>query len=1031
MKIEFIDKFIVRTPYASIDEIETLSEIKDIYKDGVGFIENTFEGHFKMALLYASKNFFYEIEKTLKSKSISEKLFYSYLKYYLRYCSRSTPFGLFSTYGICEANNTKNHFSIQIEESNVKIRVNPNYIYRLCTEISKNKNLWKYCFLYPNQTIYHIDNEIRYNELSIDDEKFNYRLSSFSNNEILNYILSLTNRGINFGNLCIKIKEEGYDEQEVQDYINQLIENNVLLIDVFPSPATNKYLDGFLKKLTKIKENDEIINVDGKKTTIKKIINEVSELRDYLYNEQKKCDDEVERIESLLIKNSEKIDLTSYRKAKANINFKELYHVQNTLMSLYFLNSRRKEKDPVLQKFVQEFKDKYGESELPLLHVIDPELGIFNDRINSISTPILEGITFSKPRTREYKFTGVDDFLFDKYQNALIFDKKEIIITKEECLSFKTSIAPILSQTLSCNISFFRDKNDVVNTVLHGAYGSSSINNMGRFSFGSEELQGLAEDIVRKEYSNTNNLIEYGEIVDLPITNHGNLVVRENYLHNEILINIPTVSNNEKKKINLSDISVSIKNDDVILKNVKTNKIVIPRLSNSHNFQLQNLSHIYRFLSLIQLQWDNSIKFSWGFIESFAKYTPRVRIEKIIVKEASWSFNKNDLFFLKSKEKDIYSDFKRFKREWNIPDKVFLVEGDQKLFFNFSSKIFVDLFVDTVSRKSTVAIIEDIQKGNNSLVFDKNQKKYYSELIVPIILREERKVMSLISDKKEKISPKLLPLSECLYINIYTGEQQIDSFIKNELFELNTKLFKKELIKSFFFIRYNEEGHHIRLRYFIENNTVYNTLFSYLNEVIDKYARTNVIKSFNINTYKREIDRYNYGGIKFTEHYFGQESQMVILLLKKIEQIGFNERWLIGIIYIDKLLDKLSYSLEEKKELLFKLSYQFNKEFNSNKYLKKIISTKYKNNEANIKKSLLQKNIILNDIYNIIDYFLNSFSFKEILKKENKQNKNSYVGSLIHMYLNRLLISQHRRQELLIYNFLLKYYNSLFNQRKT
>ena len=50
MKIDFIDKFIIRTPFASISDLEMVKEIKNVEKDGLTFIKTTFRGNFKTAL---------------------------------------------------------------------------------------------------------------------------------------------------------------------------------------------------------------------------------------------------------------------------------------------------------------------------------------------------------------------------------------------------------------------------------------------------------------------------------------------------------------------------------------------------------------------------------------------------------------------------------------------------------------------------------------------------------------------------------------------------------------------------------------------------------------------------------------------------------------------------------------------------------------------------------------------------------------------------------------------------------------------
>ncbi|MFN1218788.1 lantibiotic dehydratase [Chryseobacterium kwangjuense] len=1026
MNIEFIDKMILRTPIGSIDDLKPIRDIKDISTDGLAFVKTTFTGHFRLALLYATKNLFEEITEVIKTGNLSEKLLFSYIKYYVRYCSRSTPFGLFSTYGVCDLKDGSEKYAVELQESEIRMRISLSYIYELSREISSSKNLWKYSFLYPNQTAFQVAGDIRYNELYIKPHSMNYRLSSVETNDVLEYIFTESSDGIYFDDLSAKLQQEGYESEEVEEYLDELIENNVLLMDIFPSPATNNYVEAFIEKLKSIKDNDEVISVKGEEMTVIRIVEKISKLQDDLKTVIKESEaGSSEKLENLLLNEMQNVDVTSFRDGQAEIGSKVFHNVKNTLLSLSYLNSRRKEKDPTLSDFITEFKNKYGESELPFLHVIDPELGIFADRVSSISTPFLDGILFQTGGGRDYKFTEVDEYLFSKYQNALQFGKNEVVLTKEECLKFKPSFSRVFSQTLNCNMTLFNDERDHTTVALHGAFGSSAVNNMGRFTHGSEKLQKLAEKIVEIEYANLHESVEYAEIVDLPSLRHGNLVVRENYLKDEILINIPAPSDNGKNTIKLSDITISIRSDEVILRNKKTGKIIVPRLSNSHNFQLQNLSHIYRFLSLIQVQWDCSISFSWGFIDSFAKFTPRVKIEKVIVKEAAWNLNQTDLTFLKAKDENLWSEFKKFKEEWKIPDSVYLVEGDNKLLFDLSSEVYVRLLVSMISKKVKITLVEDLVKEKTN-VRNMNRKPYYSELIVPIVIQDEIQNFQF-KDFSESRS-KLSPLSECLYMNIYTGEQQMDSLIRNELFELNGTLFEKNLIRNFFFIRYNENGNHIRLRYFLTDFNSYNDLFLHIREAIGKYVEQDIIKAFEITTYQRELERYDYAGIEFTETYFGKESTMMMLLLRELDETGFEERWLAGIVFVDKLLDKFAYTLEGKMELFARFSSQFNQEFNSNKALTKVVAAKYKTSEQIIHDSIGLKNSRLDNVYNLFDSFLNSFSLDNLLNEKEIGERDGYVGSLIHMFFNRLLVSQHRKQELVIYNFMLKFYKTQMNK---
>jgi len=257
MDIKYFNNLIIRTPVGSINELKSITKIDNIGTDGLKFIHKTFDAYFKTALYYASQDLYFEIVKSINENQLSDKVFYSYTKYYIRFCSRCTPFGLFSTYGLCEINNNEKLTAISINDAVPKLRISLSYIYEICAKISKSKTIWEFCFLVPNQTVYKLENKIRYSEFYIQNNENNFRLSSIENNEVLNYILVSIDNGLYFDELSKLVQEIGYSYDEVKDYLFDLIENNLILLDIFPSPSSNNYIGDFLLKLSQIKKTQK------------------------------------------------------------------------------------------------------------------------------------------------------------------------------------------------------------------------------------------------------------------------------------------------------------------------------------------------------------------------------------------------------------------------------------------------------------------------------------------------------------------------------------------------------------------------------------------------------------------------------------------------------------------------------------------------------------------------------------------------------------------------------------------------------
>ena len=161
-----------------------------------------------------------------------------------------------------------------------------------------------------------------------------------------------------------------------------------------------------------------------------------------------------------------------------------------------------------------------------------------------------------------------------------------------------------------------------------------------------------------------------------------------------------------------------------------------------------------------------------------------------------------------------------------------------------------------------------------------------------------------------------------------------------------------------------------------------------------------------------------------------------IITLDKVKQ-DENLRWLLGLKMIDILLDDFGYSLQDKLDLLNTLQDNFGKEFGITNDFRRQFGRKYRVEKTLIEK-VLAKNSEQNDEY--VDLFSpifeNSVASKTIIEEmKSKTQKTvedtkplfsqSNLSSYIHMMLNRLFRTQQRTHELVLYDYLFRYYSSL------
>ena len=133
-------------------------------------------------------------------------------------------------------------------------------------------------------------------------------------------------------------------------------------------------------------------------------------------------------------------------------------------------------------------------------------------------------------------------------------------------------------------------------------------------------------------------------------------------------------------------------------------------------------------------------------------------------------------------------------------------------------------------------------------------------------------------------------------------------------------------------------------------------------------------------------------------------------------------RWLFAMDSIDQLLDDFEYNRDEKKNLLLDLSRHFGSEFGKNRDLAQQLSNIFREKRSDIQAYMACGN---NDI---LKYRSEKYSkaIGRILRlyELNKPDvgKDDLLSSLIHMSMNRIFQTNNRLHEMVVYDFLFRYY---------
>lgn len=980
---------------SSLNETIVRSSLNSFYKvfdiSEEFLIEEFKNTNFKEVIFLASPILFEEVQKLIENKSTDKKkVFISLAKYYQRYCTRCTPFGVFSAISVIPL---KEKTIVNYSQLKRKTRIDNFFISQFIQIVEKKEEFREGLKYKLNSSFYDLKESYRYIESQILTYQKKYEILSIEKDI---YVEKLVNNARSYEKFnhyveCLVDDEISYDDSK--DFINLLIDNQILISNLEPSVVTDDPLSEILKVLNEINATnvDFFINVvENIQSILNQIDNEIFSLDTYekLYNEIDKLEIDYNK--------SKLVQVDCYLDAENSSLNNEVF--SQILDLLPILNKNYIKPKSNLDSFIETFSKRYDTTIQPLTVVLDPDLGIKYPQ------------NFHK---NELTSKDIDIFkiLYDNIGNDVLYlDDKDIKKLNIDEDNMQASFNAIFSLVKL-------EDEEMINFDLVG--GNSANDLFGRFTHLNENIFELVDKIAKHEIDFYEDFI-IAEILHLPESRTGNILFRKkiydyniSYLANSTL--------DEEFEINIQDINIQIVENIVFLVSKKHNKYIIPRLNNAHNYDASTLP-IYRFLCDIQNQSKiRGLSFDFGKILNNISVFPRVVYKNIIVFPKSWVLESNDLKTLKENFLE-----KKFETKFELPKTFLLVNGDNNLFVNVDNDLSVLCFLDEIKNKNRIILREYFLPSDN--IKNIHGEVCSNEFHLPLVNKNK----SLKAPKKEyslKRKDSFSDSEDWIYFKIYGGSKllekilisNIDKFINNLGLDIN----------KWFFIRYYDEeyGYHLRIRFLPSDHSSRNRIFnSFINE-INYYVKNEYVFKFSIDAYRRENSRYvieNFD-IEYSESFFHHDSVYNLEILK-LSNMNNDLRIIIGMLNIEYLLNAVEYNIDQKIEFTSSLRESFYKEFGEQKSHAEFLKNKYRDSKK-----------LIDEVFPFYSKSNSYYQLHEIHKSRNLQTKNIFdvlrknefhkinfiLSSYFHMSLNRLFMKDNRWNEFVVYDFLSKYYKSI------
>lgn len=270
--------------------------------------------------------------------------------------------------------------------------------------------------------------------------------------------------------------------------------------------------------------------------------------------------------------------------------------------------------------------------------------------------------------------------------------------------------------------------------------------------------------------------------------------------------------------------------------------------------------------------------------------------------------------------------------------------------------------------------------------------------------------------------------SDWIYFKIYTGYRFAENSLLKDIVPFIEN--NKRVCDKWFFIRYNDDyGFHLRIRLHTLNKYFVHKVIDWVHETFKEQISNQIITKIEYGTYEREFGRYSKEYYEQIESLFYYDSKCVCGLLGCLRITeSDSERWLCGIATIQSYLELFVPDIYSRVEFLCKMRDAYRKEFNMTSIESiRQIDKKYRENREKVE-ALLS----LSGKPRVVDAMRGRHNEIKtmLISKKIRQELCMSLSDFIHMSLNRLFANENRKYEMVLYDFVSRYYFSILARMK-
>jgi thiopeptide-type bacteriocin biosynthesis protein len=965
----------------------------------------------------------------------------SLLRYALRAAARCTPYGLFARTTVGRRG-PHSQFNITMPAAGkAYARLDHEPIGALVDQFVADRELRRLLSYERNTSLYRLGGQWRYVERVTGAKGWGrFHITAADTSTDLESILALASTRTEYRALVATLNAAGVSEIDAEAFIDELIDAQVLVATIEPSPTGGDALDHITRELRLASPNHPSLEKLVRLTESLHLAGSAqigTALRTY-----ERIADQVREL-SLGRPFGNVLDVQLSGSSSGIALGESFYSELRTAFQL--LESCR---DPLadtvihraaaeLAQFQSAFLARYEYQSVKLAHVLDNELGIgFRGAWNQ---PHRERHSDNQPSARAW--SPRDSVLSAFQARALRSRSRNIDLTEEDIVSLAATVPPLtirrpysftaMTKIAAENAQAIDDGNFLLHISSCGGPHSTAM--MGRFCATDSRLADLVrlelEQNARRDFACVT-----AEIAHLPEWRMANVILRPRLQDYEIgYLGRPSAGADHR--IELDDLYVCTRDGEVVLWSERLACEIVPQLTSAHAaFDDVNVP-TYRFLYALQLQRHAlNPSWSWGALAK-SVFLPRLTYRKIVISLARWWVPKREFQGLEELSLDLVA---AWRERLGLPTLVTFTQGDHTLPLDLETTLGIRTLIDLAGDYDDILLVE-VFPPPDCLVVSDGMSRYTHELLIPTRRLASPNTVSTESRQYSPVesAPSFTLGSEWLYTKLYTGRVTAERLLVEAVGPLLAGMQAEGAIDTWFFLRYSDPHFHIRLRLHGSARRLANDVLPRLGETMRPYLENGALVDLVVDVYQPELDRYGGPEASLSAHgAFLADSVCALKSLSAFSGAPQLDRDLLVMLAIDRLLDDARMPAEERASFFadaVEIARVRADSSSASRAARSVVADEYRAMRGAIER-VLERPRLSESSWTAADALFEERSrttrgvFETLRGMERDARLSrpfrSVLRSLVHMTVNRMMAPSYADREHEYYFFLRQYYRS-------